>query len=170
MHAKWLCDVWIARWKKKQKTSFSLYLESDETGLWVCCHTIALCVVICFVLFHLHLWVNKEGVKTFYFLLLRGTLRGAIESDSLSNNPATSLPTWRILAMSREGVAEPFKIHAWLIQWNSRCKWKSNTGSCKSPSTSPEVAHLMHLVASGKHLSVFWYSIAKHSLSHSTLL
>lgn len=152
---------------KKNKTSFSPYLGSNETGLWVCCLTIALCVFICFVLFHFHLWVNKEGVKSFYFLLLRGTLRGAIESDSLSNNPATSLPTWKILAMSREGIAEPFKIHAWLIQWNSHCNWKSNTGSWGG---APEVAHQMHLVASGKHLSVFWYSVAKHSLNHSTLL
>lgn len=53
----------------------------------------ALCVVILFVLFYFHLWVNKEGVKSFYFLLLRGMLRGARESVSLSNNPATSLPT-----------------------------------------------------------------------------
>lgn len=55
--------------------------------------SLSLCVVICFVLFYFHLWVNREGVKSFYFLLLRGMLRGARESVSLSNNPATSLPT-----------------------------------------------------------------------------
>lgn len=161
--------VWTARWLKTE-TSFSLNLESEETGLWVCSRTTALCVVICFVLFYFHLWVNKEGVKSFYFLLLRGMLRGARESVSLSNNPATSLPTRRILAMSREGVTEPFRIQAWLSQWNPHCYWKNGAGSYKSPSTSPEEAYLMHLVASGKHLSVFWYSIAKHSLHHSAML
>lgn len=72
--------------------------------------------------------------------------------------------------MRREGVTEPFRIQAWLSQWNPHCYWKSDAGSYKSLSTSSEEADLMHLAASGKRLSVFWYSIAKRSLNHSAVL
>lgn len=115
--------VWITCKMRKSETSFSLNLESDETGPQGCCRTAALYVVICFVLFYFHLWVNKEGVKSFYFLLLRGMLRGARESVSLSNNPATSLPTQENPGNEggREGVTEPFRIQAWLSQWNAHC-------------------------------------------------
>lgn len=65
--------------------------------------------------------------------------------------------------MSREGVTEPFRIQAWLSQWNPHCYWKSDAGSYKSPSTASEEADLMHLAS----VCVFRYSIAQQSLNHS---
>lgn len=136
MHAKWLCDR-VNQKIKKTETSFSLNLESDETGLQVCSCTTALWRVIYFVLFYFHFMVNKEGLKSFHFLLLRGMLRGAREYVDLSNIPATGLLTRRILAKSRERVTKPFSIQAWLSHWNPHCHWKNDAGSCKSPFTSP---------------------------------
>lgn len=67
--------------------------------------------------------------------------------------------------MSREGVTEPFRIQAWLSQWNPHCYWKSDAGSYKSPPTSSEEADLMHLAS-------VWvaFDIQLLSLNHSVVV
>lgn len=105
---------------------------------------------------------KQEGMKSFYFLLLRGMLRGARESVSLSNNRATSFPTRRILPESHRHLES---------QLGSVSEIHTSTGrimlvaTSLSLSASPEEADLMHLEAYDKHRFD-----TEHSLNHSAVL
>lgn len=115
--------VWNTRKMEKPETSFNLHLKSRNWTTKLLPHHVR------FVSFHLHLWVNRKGVKSFYFLLPKGMLRGARESVSLSNNAAISLPAQENPGNKQGGSHTAIYNPAWLKQGNPHCYWKSDAGS-----------------------------------------